>query len=299
MADCNSAALPATPADLVRLAQQTRRIETPCAGGTMVWRCWGQGRPVVLLHGGAGSWMHWVRNVAPAVAAGRMVCVPDLPGFGESAACGTDVDDMLEPLAVGLEALLGHGPHDVVAFSLGTLVAVLLARGRPDLPGRLMLVAPLVLPLAPRAGVALKPWRGLPSPQARAAVHRANLAALMIHETSAIDSLAVHVQQCSAERDRLPRRRLSNTGAFADNFKLTQCSMSVVFGHEDVLFRHRWDEVLPVLERHPRVAEVVRVPGAGHWVQYERADTFNGLLASWLLGRRASFPLHPPSPVGA
>ena len=30
---------------------------------------WGEGRPLVLLHGGTGSWMHWVRNVEDAVAA--------------------------------------------------------------------------------------------------------------------------------------------------------------------------------------------------------------------------------------
>jgi len=38
----------------------------------------------VLLHGGTGSWMHWIRNVE-ALSRDMMVVVPDLPGSGESA----------------------------------------------------------------------------------------------------------------------------------------------------------------------------------------------------------------------
>jgi 2-hydroxy-6-oxonona-2,4-dienedioate hydrolase len=41
--------------------------------------------PVVLFHGGSGSWTHWVRNIQPLVAAGRQVIAADLPGFGDSA----------------------------------------------------------------------------------------------------------------------------------------------------------------------------------------------------------------------
>jgi len=29
----------------------------------VVWRTWGTGTPLVLLHGGYGSWLHWVRNI--------------------------------------------------------------------------------------------------------------------------------------------------------------------------------------------------------------------------------------------
>lgn len=38
--------------------------------------------PLVLLHGGHGSWMHWLRN-AEALSAGRTLWLPDMPGFNE------------------------------------------------------------------------------------------------------------------------------------------------------------------------------------------------------------------------
>ena len=66
------------------IAAEADRVETPCGDGTMVWRCWGSGPPLVLLHGGYGSWMHWIRNVLPLSRRFRVIA-PDLPGLGESA----------------------------------------------------------------------------------------------------------------------------------------------------------------------------------------------------------------------
>src|SRR3990172_888777 len=56
--------LAASPPDTVdAIARAARRIETPWGAGTMVWRVWGSGEPLVLFHGGSGSWTHWIRNI--------------------------------------------------------------------------------------------------------------------------------------------------------------------------------------------------------------------------------------------
>src|SRR5262249_61674091 len=59
------------------------RRQTRAGGVSMVWRTWGEGRPLLLLHGASGSWTHWIRNVLPLAAHFR-VLAPDMPGFGES-----------------------------------------------------------------------------------------------------------------------------------------------------------------------------------------------------------------------
>ena len=66
------------------IAAEADRVETSCGDGRMVWRLWGSGPPLVLLHGGYGSWMHWIRNVLPLSRRFRVIA-PDLPGLGKSA----------------------------------------------------------------------------------------------------------------------------------------------------------------------------------------------------------------------
>jgi pimeloyl-ACP methyl ester carboxylesterase len=68
---------------LARLDAAATRMETPTGAGNMVWRSWGSGPVLVLLHGGSGSWRHWVRNIE-YFARDRRVIAPDLPGLGES-----------------------------------------------------------------------------------------------------------------------------------------------------------------------------------------------------------------------
>ena len=66
------------------VAAEAQRVETPCGDGHMIWHVWGEGPPLALLHGGYGSWTHWIRNVIPLSRA-FTVAAPDLPGLGESA----------------------------------------------------------------------------------------------------------------------------------------------------------------------------------------------------------------------
>ncbi|NIP83365.1 MAG: alpha/beta hydrolase, partial [Actinobacteria bacterium] len=84
-------------------------------------RAWGEGPTVVLLHGGSGSWTHWIR-VVPGLARGRRVLAADLPGLGDSAmpAPGYTAPSLASAVAQGIEALApGPGPIRVVGFSFG------------------------------------------------------------------------------------------------------------------------------------------------------------------------------------
>ena len=143
------------PPEVQRQAAQAERHTTPCGDGDIVWHVWGEARPdarpLVLLHGGSGSWTHWVRNIDALVAAGHQLWVPDLPGFGDSAApaSGGDADALVAPLHEGLRALLGSAPCDLVGFSFGGMTAGLLLAAHPGLAQRLVLVG------APAMGVVL------------------------------------------------------------------------------------------------------------------------------------------------
>ncbi len=69
------------PELIAGLLKQAERHETPCGDGTVVWRSWGRGpRDLILLHGGAGSWTHWARNI-PELSRHFRLWVPDIRGM--------------------------------------------------------------------------------------------------------------------------------------------------------------------------------------------------------------------------
>jgi len=106
----------------------------------------GAGEPVLLLHGLGVSGRYFM-PLASVLAARRQVIVPDLPGWGRS-------ERPSRPLGVGGAADLlgeflrrrGRGAIAVVANSFGCQVALMLAQGRPELVGPLILVGPTVDP---------------------------------------------------------------------------------------------------------------------------------------------------------
>lgn len=112
-------------------------------GTRVVSRSWGEGRPVLLLHGWNGSATDF-RHLVPAItAAGFRAVAIDAPGHGES-----DGDEASAVhLARALEVVAATtGPAAaVVAHSLGGAAAAMaVARGvRTD---RLVLLAPAALP---------------------------------------------------------------------------------------------------------------------------------------------------------
>jgi len=263
------------PQDALNILREAEELHTPAEAGRMVWHAWGQGEPLVLLHGGSGSWTHWIRNVQALAQAGRRVLAADLPGFGDSdkLPAGHDADGLVDTVALGMRQLTGGQACDVAGFSFGGLTAALTAAAHPQLMRRLVLVG------APGFGlreqrVPLRVWRGLPAAQAREA-QRHNLRALMLHAPEAADEFAVDLQTANTARDRMLRRRLALTDLLARTLPFVPCTVHGIWGSEDVLSRGQLDEVRRLLATAPRFGQMTVLPDAGHWVQYEQATAFN------------------------
>ena len=115
-----------TPADFIAaLDRACARRTTPNGAGEVVWRIWGAGAPLVLLHGGTGSWMHWMRNIEQ-LARDFTLLVPDLPGSGESSSPQPPIsaDGIAATLSHGLTSLIGARTRFAMAgFSMGGLIA--------------------------------------------------------------------------------------------------------------------------------------------------------------------------------
>lgn len=271
-----------------RLQAQATRRETPCGEGSIVWHIWGAGDgqqpPVVLFHGGSGSWTHWVHNIEPLVAAGRQVIAADLPGFGDSAEppSGGDADALVAPLAEGLQALLGGTPCDLVGFSFGGMTAGLLLAEHPALARRLVLVGAPAMGVTPDRQFELKAWRHLPAAEQEAA-HRYNLGALMLHDTALIDGLALELHVANLVRDRMPRRRLAHTDILARSLPRVPCPVHAIYGEYDALYKS-WISQLAAAYAAAALdfRGLTLIPACGHWVQFERPAAFDAALLAAL-----------------
>jgi pimeloyl-ACP methyl ester carboxylesterase len=258
-------------------------LVTPLGEGHVVWRSWGQGvkadqaAPLVLLHGGTGSWMHWIRNVEP-LSRDRMVIVPDLPGSGESASPQPpySAQGIAAMLLDGLDMIIGAQTRFCLAgFSMGGLIAGYLAQQGGARVDTLVLVGSTGMggtraPMEP-----LKSWRRLPTEEAKRVVHRINLGILMIYDQEKIDALAVEVQSRNAGLSRIRGKHVSNTGTLANCLPGFAGRLAGIWGEHDPTAAPYLAERRKLLQQFKPGAPFHVVPGAGHWVQYEAHEAVN------------------------
>lgn len=275
--------------DLDRLAapldRAARLVRTPCGDGDMVWRGWGSGPPLFLLHGGSGSWLHWLRNIEH-LALTRTVWAADLPGFGDSsdAPRPATVQTLAHFVADGARRLIGDAHGAVMAgFSFGAMMAVQAALHLEDVLAHVVVVG-LGSADRPNQDVIqrMKSWRGLGDAE-MAAVQTHNLATLMIADPVRIDAVAVQMQTRNVLSSRLRAREMDGHRWLVDGIGRGRVPVSVILGDRDAtLIRPPAYHAAWLAERRPGAATHI-VPGAGHWVAYEAAERFNPLMAALLV----------------
>lgn len=268
-----------------RLVKYGHRELVEWQGRQVCWRVFGSGPPLVLVHGGHGSWLHWVRNIE-ALAARHTVWVVDLPGYGDSDATATDGNllSVLEPTLGTMNHLIGADlAIDLVGFSFGGLVAAHLAARRSRVR-HLALLGPAGLGGQRRPRGELHSWKAAAKSGDSVtleAVMRHNLSVHMLHASAQeVDALAVHIHTEACVHTRFRSKDISRAGGLLEVLLRRYGPTLLAWGEHDVtadtatIARALLNQV-PGCQTHV-------VEGAGHWVQYERADEINSLLLAWL-----------------
>ncbi|TCM20580.1 pimeloyl-ACP methyl ester carboxylesterase [Novosphingobium sp. PhB165] len=262
---------------LTRLEAKADRRETPCGDGTMVWRIWGEGKPLVLAHGAQGSWTHWVRNIEH-LAQHRRLIVPDLPGHGDSAMpAETEHAALSAALARGLETILAPGelPADLCGFSFGGVVLAHLAALHPSVARRLVIVGcgGLGTPLRhPRLGRI----SGLTGEDRRAAL-KANLLGLMLHHPDSADDLAIHMLLPTAKAARLHVPPLVLPDRLLRILPQVRGQVDAIWGECDLPHPAPAVQEAALRSVHPN-ADFRVIANAGHWAMYEQPESFDAAL---------------------
>lgn len=252
-------------------------------GRTVRWRRWGNGEPLVLIHGGQGNWLHWLKNIE-ALASRHTVWVPDLPGFGESDNVNEDSHDphrqqrLLDTLEGSLNQLLGQqATIDLAGFSFGGLVAGQLAERRGGVR-RLALLGTVGHGGTRRQIADFLNWR-VPNRELMLAALRHNLGVFMLHRTESIDALALAVYEAASLHARFRSRAASRSSALIAALQPIRKPVLMLWGEHDVTAIPTQAAEMLTQDRPER--EWCIVPDAGHWVQYECHNDVNNLLGRW------------------
>ncbi|HWD58806.1 MAG TPA: alpha/beta hydrolase [Stellaceae bacterium] len=276
-----------TKAHVAAIAAEATRVETPCGDGSLVWHVWGSGPPLVLLHGGYGSWMHWIRNV-PVLSRRFTVIAPDLPGLGESATPPEpwSAEGLAAIVVGGLDMVLrdvvspgGERPH-MAGFSFGGVIGGVAAAQLGDRLKAFTVVGSngLGLERSPTPLERVAPDAG---EEQEFATHRYNLNQLMIHDPAKIDELALWLQKTNHARARMRSRRFSRSGALIEALPKITARLDGIWGERDATAYPQVAERKRLLQSIQPGARFTVVPGAGHWVQFEAADEFNRIITEY------------------
>ena len=267
-----------------RLEEAADIVRSPCGDGQMVWHVWGEGPPLMLLHGGYGSWTHWVRNIE-ALAAERRVIAADLPGLGDSAAAPAPhlAAGLVDILEAGLAPLgLSDGPLDIAGFSFGAMLGGVLAARLGQRVSRFAMIGAAGLGAAPRTGPGLKRPAVVASPEEFSALQRRNMAILMFSEGAEIDDATLAIHVANNQRARIRSRRLSRSTTLLEALPAIRARLIGIWGEHDITATPDLASREAAIRRYRPDVDFHVIAGAGHWVHYEAADRFNPLFLAAL-----------------
>lgn len=249
----------------------------------------GSGRPVVMIHGagaGASGLAHYSANIQAFLDAGLRVIVPDLLGFGASS---KPVDEEGYPLARFTDTLaaaldgLGVGRAALFGNSLGGAIAIDMALRMPERVEAAVLLAPGALEdratygaLPKVAELSAVLSRGVNEPAMRAMLEMLVGDKTLITDELVATRTAMALGQPPEVATRLA---LPNLSALLPRLDLP---LLVIWGEDD--------GICPVqgaarFSRDCPDAEVIVLPGVGHWPMIERAAEVNAASLAFLLGR--------------
>ena len=278
-------------------------FDTQRAGRTAFWREGEGGHPLLLLHGWPETKRIWQRNVAPLAQAGFEVIVPDLRGFGDSDAASDGLYDMAAS-AHDLHTLvhdeLGHEHCVVAGGDYGGVVAYDMSLRFEGFVERMVLfntVPPILGDDAPPIGSETRQTgdyfvrqgrdaEGLAAELDTPDKRRRWVAGMYGHRlwaapgsfsaedvdfhTEPFAGAEVFRSSIGLYESALGMRELSQAPRF---FEPNPTPTLLLYGPEDHVIPSDFPERMA--SALPEVVGPFVVPGAGHFLQWERAELFN------------------------
>ena len=267
-----------------KLRSQGESIHTPGLGAAdcpIHWMHFGKGPDCVLLHGGHGSWMHWI-SLIPELAEHYSLWVPDLPGFGASGDMLTppETSFMADALILAIDHLgLSTRGFTLGGFSFGGLVAgQMVAQGAAV--ESLRLIGSAGMGMRPEKSIDMLLWQRARSPEQLLEAYRHNLKALMLHRDDDINPLALAIHAESCRQTRWRSREASHQASLREVLEQATVAVHAVWGLQDPTMDHAklqswWDQHMQ--HKNQGMQSLSLWDDCGHWIMHQSPTQ----LAAW------------------
>ncbi len=250
----------------------------------------GSGPPLLLFHGGMGSWTHWLRNI-DALASHFTVMALDLPGYGDAPA----IDRTIEPEAYldvvegAVRRLCVDAPKVAMAgFSFGSAVAAAMAARLGARVERLSLIGAAGFDPGGRPALPMRSYKETRGDEnAFLDVLRHNLLVLMLKHPESVDDATLALQRANVERTRFNSRKISLQPRLVDDLERAEAKVQLIWGQHDPTAYPSIEARAELCRRAVPDLRLDVVPDAGHWAQYERPEVVNRLMIEFLTGDNA------------
>ena len=268
---------------LLTIEQSSKKIFIKSQDTKICWRSWGEGKPIIFLHGGYGSWAHWIKQAIP-FSKKYNVLIPDMPGFGES-------DDLPLPhtpekiasnIADTLQELISKDVQPIICgFSFGGLIAGHLSYNlieRGINPEKLILVGPGGLGAKRGEMKNMIPRHSKMTEEEVYQAHKTNLEILMMHDKKKVDEWSVHIQKQNTDAHRIKSRPISSTDTLARVLKKQNIPLYVLWGEKDASVGVYLEDRMAILRNANNKVRFHVEFNLGHWIMYENEIIFNKIL---------------------
>ena len=236
--------------------------------GARLWfATYGDGPPVILLHGGDASSDYWGGQVPALLAAGRRVIVIDSRGHGRSTRDARPLGyDLMESDVLSVMDALDIDHADVVGWSDGAIIGLVMAMKHPERVTRVFAFGANMDLLGFNPLGALSPI--LPKVRVALAANYARLS----ETPNDYDALAKAV---------LAMQMREPTYTPAQLAAIHGPEVAIVDGdHEEFILREHTE----YLARTIPGAQLIFLPGVSHFAPVQNPDSFNVAMLGFLAG---------------
>jgi len=263
----------------IRNSSQQKFITTK-EGTRISFRLWGDNGPIlVLLHGGYGSWLHWLKNIEELSSDFQLI-IPDMPGFGDSEALPElpNVDKYAQTIYSALKELISEKKFNIVGFSFGSVIGSHMMKFAGDQVNRLTLVGYNRTGNMPFKRPQMKNWRGASTKEELFEAQRYNLSVMMIHKSEKIDEQAIIIQTLNTRGGKVRSLDIVASHNLPNRLLDITQPIDIIWGEFDVTLINGYDDAYQIMTSLIPSITCHLIKNSGHWIQFEEAKAFNQII---------------------